>query len=124
MFIRTVTVKGHTYIRLVESYREGGKVKQRYIATLCSKEVADLNRDFGLAACVDVEQVADILKDHTDLGKQCHGSKRETKNVLTARAEDLINEFQTRLQAKERTKQRSADNQAQALVLAEAGQTR
>jgi len=33
-FIRTKKVKGHTYYYLVESYREGGKVKQRVIRYL------------------------------------------------------------------------------------------
>lgn len=33
-YIRTKTVKGHEYRYLVESYREGGKVKQRILKYL------------------------------------------------------------------------------------------
>lgn len=34
MFIRSKTVQGRTYLQVVESYREGGKVRQRVVATL------------------------------------------------------------------------------------------
>ena len=34
MFVRTVVARGHTYIRIVESYRENGKSRQRILFTL------------------------------------------------------------------------------------------
>lgn len=34
MFVRTVGSKGHRYVRIVENYREGGKLHQRVIANL------------------------------------------------------------------------------------------
>jgi transposase len=34
MFVRTVRSKGHRYVRIVENYREGGKLHQRVIANL------------------------------------------------------------------------------------------
>ena len=34
MFVRTVGSKGHRYVRIVENYREGGKLRQRVIANL------------------------------------------------------------------------------------------
>lgn len=34
MFVRTVKAKGHRYVRIVENYREGGKLHQRVIANL------------------------------------------------------------------------------------------
>ena len=44
MFLRIVKAAGgkgvqHEYVRLVESYRQGGKVKQRLIASLGRKEL-------------------------------------------------------------------------------------
>ncbi|MEJ5187432.1 MAG: IS1634 family transposase, partial [Candidatus Geothermincolales bacterium] len=38
MFIREKTVQGRTYLQVVENYREGGKVRQKVIATLGRKE--------------------------------------------------------------------------------------
>jgi len=38
MFIREKTVQGRTYLQVVENHREGGKVRQRVIATLGRKE--------------------------------------------------------------------------------------
>lgn len=34
MFVRTVGSKGHRYVRIVENYREGGRLRQRVIANL------------------------------------------------------------------------------------------
>jgi len=33
-FLRVVDSKKHEYIRIVENYREGGKIKQKVIANL------------------------------------------------------------------------------------------
>ena len=34
MFIRIIKSKNHEYIKIVENYREDGKVKQRVVANL------------------------------------------------------------------------------------------
>ena len=44
MYLRTVKVRGkggavYEYVRLVEGYREGGKVKQRVVVNLGKKDV-------------------------------------------------------------------------------------
>jgi hypothetical protein len=92
MFIRTVKVKGHAYVRLVESYRDNGKIKQRYIGTICSQETYDLNRpeDF-------IDMVADFLKDKTDFGRNVAGTKKQVVRVLEGRAEDLLDDYDRRL---------------------------
>lgn len=106
MFIRSVKVRGHTYVRLVESYRENGKVKQRYIGTICSQETFDIPGN-GPEAFVDY--VADLLMGHTDIG-DTYGSKKQTANMMKARAQDLLDEYDRRMQDKERF----GKNQAQA----------
>ena len=103
MFIRTVTVKGHSYVRLVQSYRENGKVKQRYIGTICSQETWDLN---GPEAFVDV--VADFLRDKTDFGDNIWGTKKQVTRVIEGRAEDLLDDYERRL--KQREERRRAPN--------------
>lgn len=90
MFIRTTKVKGHIYVRLVESYRKDGKVKQRYISTICSGETWGING----AASDFVDMVADILRDSTDIADGVTGSKKQTENMLKARAQDLLDDFE------------------------------
>jgi hypothetical protein len=97
MFIRTVIVKGHSYVRLVESYRQNGKVKQRYIATICSQEQLDINSRF-LEPIVDF--IADLLKDHTDLGEVSIGTKKETARMIKARAADLLDDYIARVKSR------------------------
>ena len=64
MFLRKVTIGGKQYIRLVENYREDGKVKQRFLATLgrvdqISKQQA-LNMIEKLRAWYDVDDVVNM----------------------------------------------------------------
>jgi hypothetical protein len=92
MFIRAVKVRGHTYVRLVESYRDNGKIKQRYIGTICSQETYDLN---GPEAFIDL--VADLLKDSTDFGRNVVGTKKQVVRVIEGRAEDLLDGYDRRL---------------------------
>jgi hypothetical protein len=92
MFIRAVKVKGHAYVHLVESYRDNGKIKQRYIGTICSQETYDLN---GPEAFIDL--VADLLKDSTDLGHNVAGTKKQVGRVIEGRAEDLLDDYDRRL---------------------------
>ena len=96
MFLRTVIVKGHAYVRLVESYRDNGKVKQRYIATLCSMEQLELNWDAGLLDPF-VDLIADLLKDHTNPGTVSIGTKKQTENTIKARAQDLFDDYLDRV---------------------------
>ena len=103
MFIRTVTVKGHSYVRLVQSYRENGKVKQRYIGTICSQETWDLNGPEPF-----VEVVADFLRDKTDFGDNVWGTKKQATRVIEGRAEDLLDDYERRL--KQREERRRAPN--------------
>jgi hypothetical protein len=77
MFIRTVTVKGHKYYRLVESYRKDGKVKQRYIATICSQETWDINEPEAF-----VDQVADYIRDMTDAVPETRNKKTDRQAVM------------------------------------------
>jgi hypothetical protein len=84
MFIRTVTVKGHKYYRLVESYRQGGKVKQRYIATICSEETWGANEPEVFA-----DQVADYIRDMTDAAPET-GNKRTDRQALMEMAGGLV----------------------------------
>ncbi|MBV9199189.1 MAG: hypothetical protein JOY83_05510, partial [Alphaproteobacteria bacterium] len=39
MYVREKTARGHTYLYLVESEREGGRVRQRIIRALGRKDV-------------------------------------------------------------------------------------
>src|SRR3972149_1338365 len=64
MYLRTVKVpsssgKVNEYVRIVESYRQGGKVKQRLIADLGRKDVLA-----GL-----LPQLRRVLRDHRELGE-------------------------------------------------------
>jgi transposase len=47
MFVRTVKAKGHRYVRIVENYREGGRLHQRVVANLgnvklCQKDLVQV----------------------------------------------------------------------------------
>jgi len=64
LFLRKVTIGGKQYIRLVENYREDGKVKQRFLATLgrvdqISKQQA-LNMIEKLRTWYDVDDVVNM----------------------------------------------------------------
>ena len=93
MFLRTVKVKGHAYVRLVESYRQDGKVKQRYIANICSMEEFDLN----IAYSPFVDGIADLLRDFTKLGDSETGTQKQKARMLRGRAEDLLESYAPRL---------------------------
>jgi hypothetical protein len=92
MFLRTVKVKGHAYVRLVESYRQNGKVKQRYITTIGSMAEFNVNMDYDI-----VGQIAGILNECTDLGAASIGTKAQKERMIRNRAEDLIESYVTRL---------------------------
>ena len=58
MYIREKTARGHTYLYLVESEREGGRVRQRIIRALGRKDV--------LLASGELERLAASLVRHCD----------------------------------------------------------
>lgn len=110
MFIRSVTVKGHTYARLVESYRANGKVKQRYVATLFSHDQLEYNTAANFA-----DYLADLLNDHTNMGDDSsRKSKKESKKMLEVMAEEMLDEYEAKL----KSKQTAADRQVRELELA------
>jgi hypothetical protein len=72
MFVREKTVKGYTYLYLVEGVRENGKVKQRIIRNLGRKESVLVNGDLDrLAASASRFAAQSVLlqagKDNSDL---------------------------------------------------------
>jgi len=78
LFLRKVTIGGKQYIRLVENYREDGKVKQRFLATLrrvdqISKEWA-LNMIEKLRAWYDVDDVVNMSNVESNVIKN-YGAK-------------------------------------------------
>ena len=78
MFLRKVTIGGKQYIRLVENYREDGKVKQRFLATLgrvdqISKQQA-LNMIEKLRAWYDVDDVVNVSNVKSNVIKN-YGAK-------------------------------------------------
>ena len=85
MFIRAATVKGKKYYRLVESYRENGKVKQRYIASLFTEDMLELNSPEVMA-----EMVAGILKDDTGFADDLIGDKKSLSQQVMDKARELI----------------------------------
>ena len=68
MYIRSVKVKGKRYYRIVESYREHGKVKQRYLTALGSDKTGD--EEYRPAVLEDMQR-DDIrsVEDHPELKK-------------------------------------------------------
>jgi hypothetical protein len=58
MYVREKTARGHTYLYLVESEREGGRVRQRIIRALGRKDV--------LLASGELERLAASLVRHCD----------------------------------------------------------
>ena len=58
MYVREKTARGHTYLYLVESGREGGRVRQRIIRALGRKDV--------LLASGELERLAASLVRHCD----------------------------------------------------------
>lgn len=58
MYVREKTARGHTYLYLVESEREGGRVRQRIIRALGRKDV--------LLASGELERLAASLARHCD----------------------------------------------------------
>lgn len=58
MFIREKTARGHTYLYLVESVREGSRVRQRTLCTLGRKDV--------LQASGELERMATALARHSE----------------------------------------------------------
>jgi len=78
LFLRKVTIGGKQYIRLVENYREDGKVKQRFLATLgrvdqISKQQA-LNMIEKLRAWYDVDDVVNMSNVESNVIKN-YGAK-------------------------------------------------
>jgi transposase len=60
MFVRTKTARGHTYLYLVESVREGGRVRQQIVRALGRKDV--------LQASGELEQLIASLARHAERG--------------------------------------------------------
>ena len=58
MYVREKTARGHTYLYLVESEREGGRVRQRIIRALGRKDV--------LLASGELQRLAASLVRHCD----------------------------------------------------------
>jgi len=58
MYIREKTARGHSYLYLVESVREGGRVRQRTLAALGRKEVLQENGT--------LERLAEALARHSE----------------------------------------------------------
>jgi hypothetical protein len=58
MYVRAKTTRGHTYLYLVESEREGGRVRQRIIRALGRKDV--------LLASGELQRLAASLVRHCD----------------------------------------------------------
>ena len=58
MFVRDKTARGHTYLYLVESVREGGRIRQRIIRALGRKDV--------LLASGELDRLAASLARHCD----------------------------------------------------------
>ena len=58
MFVREKSARGHTYLYLVESEREGGRIRQRIIRALGRKDV--------LLASGELDRLAASLVRHCD----------------------------------------------------------
>jgi hypothetical protein len=80
MFVRAITVKGKKYYRLVESYRQHGKVKQRYITSIGNQEALE-----GWGA----DMITDILED-LEKHRELYGGKKEKRRALADIAEDMV----------------------------------
>jgi hypothetical protein len=59
MFVREKTARGHTYLYLVESVRESGRIRQRVIRALGRKDV--------LMASGELDRLAASLVRHSDM---------------------------------------------------------
>jgi hypothetical protein len=68
MYVREKTARGHTYLYLVESEREGGRVRQRIIRALGRKDV--------LLASGELERLAASLVRHCSARSFCPRLRR------------------------------------------------
>lgn len=91
MFIRSITVKGKKYYRLVESYRKDGKVKQRCLLALCSERAF---RDvYGGSGDYMVEVVRDMLLDNGKLPGNPDIPPKALRAVAEGMAEEMVSNF-------------------------------
>jgi len=74
MFIRVIKSKNHKYLKLVESYREDGKIKQRVIANL------------GKLGDISAREAENIASKLLELSKS---EKRVTKEKELPELEEL-----------------------------------
>lgn len=78
-YLSIVTVKGHKYYRLVESYRENGKVKHRILVNYGSTPPEGISVSATKRKATD--NVALTEKQHARIGKETIKTVSATKTV-------------------------------------------